>query len=210
MPFSAVTPEPTTPDIRQSVYSATDDDDDFHDNFLPSQPATQVSTPETQQSWSYDNESFASWPAEDAFGIVPQIPSNFAPAQEQQQYLANINTNHNPNINVCSASDWNYTATSMAYPQMPYQQPLPSSNNFPHSLSPLNLAPYSTYSPNTILGPTTPVLMGTTHRRSFPGSPAASSPRRSSRPSSMVYDNPEAMAQMMWDTQYSMQGGQPY
>jgi hypothetical protein len=203
-----------TPDIRRSTYSATDDDDDlnddFHDNFLPSQPVTQVSTPEIQQSWGYDDESLASWSTGDSFGIVPQLCSNFTPAQDQQQYLAHISTNTNPNINVCSAPDWNYTATSMDYPQMSHQQPLPDSNSFPHSLTLLNLVPHRSYSPNTIIGPTTPVLMGAGQCRSFPGSPAAAPHESSSRPSSMVCENPEAMAQMMWNTQYRMQDGQSY
>ncbi|KAF2789240.1 hypothetical protein K505DRAFT_328375 [Melanomma pulvis-pyrius CBS 109.77] len=223
LPFSAVTPEPTTPDIRQSVYSATDDDDNFDESFLPSQTQTQtqVSTPETQQSWPFEDEQFATWPSGDPFNITTE-PSSFPPVPQQQHSLTHINTNHttNTNMTVSNAPQWNWTTTATgpgtSYPQMTYQEPPANPNNYQNSLSPFTHIPHShgSYSPvQTILGPTTSTLMGTGGRRSFPGSPAEL-PRSSPRPSSMVggglYDDPEVMAQMVWDSRFSMQGGPPY
>ncbi|KAF2713141.1 hypothetical protein K504DRAFT_461724 [Pleomassaria siparia CBS 279.74] len=210
LPFSAVTPEPSTPEIRHSVYSATDDDESLDETFLPSQ--TQASTPETQQSWSYGDESFGNWPTGESFNIDPEH-AGFPLVQQPQQQLPNIN---DASLDVGNLPQWNWTTSEMSYPQITYVEAPPSLNTFIGPLSPLsplgshsphNLSPGSHYSPvQTILGPTTPSLMGTCGRRSFSGTPTGQPPTSSPRPSSMavdfLYQDEEALARLAWDPRF--------
>ncbi|KAF1968103.1 hypothetical protein BU23DRAFT_270004 [Bimuria novae-zelandiae CBS 107.79] len=182
LPQAAGTPEP-------SAYSATDDDNmsygsSIYDDLLPSN--TEVSTPETQQSWSA-NGPYSGWTSQESFNIVPSTASNYAPV-------------HQPlTVNVSQASQWDWATTSMTHSPM---MPLASPQAYPNVSDHGTLSAYDHFSATpSMLSPTT------TH---YPGNTARGGPTSSPIPSTSTspsYQDPHAIAQFM---RYGVRRDSPY
>ncbi|KAK7177313.1 DNA-binding protein [Paraphaeosphaeria sporulosa] len=137
LPQPAGTPEPST-------YSATDDDDmsygsSAYDDLLPAH--TQVSTPETQHSWSTDG-SYSGWTSQESFDVMTTTASNYPHVVQPLT------------VNVSQGSQWDWTTTSINThsPMMAWTSPHVYSSVSDHA----TLSPYDHYAATpSMLSPTT-------------------------------------------------------
>ncbi|KAF2262159.1 hypothetical protein CC78DRAFT_324651 [Lojkania enalia] len=182
-----------SPNNRLSAYSATDDDSSsytpsvgMYDELLTSR--TQVSTPETHSSWSFDEEPFTSWPPQETFSITSG-PSDYTSDHQ----------------NVTRAGTWGWPASTI---DSPPAIPLETTAAYSSTYSPPTLPAYSTYGAmQTIFGPTSAPLNNAGNRTSFITSPIVQPRSSPTVPNVMPYHDPEAMARFM---QYKSQAVSPF
>lgn len=185
----AIETQNTFSPTRQSVYSGTDDDSssyapsvNMYDELLPTQ--TQVSTPETHSSWSFDEEPFTSWPSQENFSTTAG-PSDFASPHQQSH------------LNASRPGTWGWPATTMDHPSTMSL----ATAAYSTGLSPPSVPSYGPYGAmQNIFGPTSAPSNGAGSRSSYTGSPVSPIVQPRSSPvlsSAAAYHDPEAMARFM-------------